>query len=175
MEREGVVNIDDINLDQPLASEDATQNEEMESRMKQRKPYKRKTGQARIKDTTQSKKIRAEKKKARKAMKEKGILNRMVLIFVFIYISMCSIGSLHPIHWFQLADDAVVITSLENENQLLCSHFSWWCKWTSMIVCVDKYSTSFVPFLLKLVLNYDLVLTVDIGESCICQDNHIHL
>jgi len=76
LEREGVVNIDDINLDQPLASEDATQNEEMESRMKQRKPYKRKTGQARIKDTTQSKKIRAEKKKARKAMKEKGILNR---------------------------------------------------------------------------------------------------
>ena len=79
------MNIDDINLDQPLASEDAAQNEEVESRLKQRKPYKRKTGQARIKDTTQSKKIRAEKKKARKAMKEKGILNRTVLVLFFLY------------------------------------------------------------------------------------------
>ena len=38
-----------------------------------------------------------------------------------------SLGSLHPTHWFQFADDAAVITSLENENQLLLNHFSRWC------------------------------------------------
>ncbi|XP_065060706.1 chromodomain-helicase-DNA-binding protein 5-like isoform X3 [Rhopilema esculentum] len=73
LEREGVVNIDDVNLDQALISEEQSQSfEEAELKAKQKRPHKRKTGQARIKDTTQSKKIRAEKKKARKAMKEKG-------------------------------------------------------------------------------------------------------
>ena len=87
LEREGVVNIDDINLDQPLISEDTTQSEDAESKLKQRKPYKRKSGQARIKDTTQSKKLKAEKKKARKALKEKGILNRKKCIWACIYVS----------------------------------------------------------------------------------------
>ena len=31
---------------------------------------------------------------------------------------------LNPLHWFQFADDAAVITSMENENQLLLNHFS---------------------------------------------------
>ena len=35
-----------------------------------------------------------------------------------------SISSLRPIHWFQFADDAAVITGLVNENQLLRSHFT---------------------------------------------------
>ena len=35
-----------------------------------------------------------------------------------------SLNSLYTIHWFQFADDATVITGLENENQLLLNHFS---------------------------------------------------
>ena len=31
---------------------------------------------------------------------------------------------LNPTHWFQFADDAAVITSLENENQILLHHYS---------------------------------------------------
>ena len=34
-----------------------------------------------------------------------------------------------PIHWFQCADDAAVITGLENENQILLNHFTRWCVW----------------------------------------------
>ena len=84
-----------------------------------------------------------------------------------------SLGSLYPTHWFQFADDAAVINTLENENQLLLNHFSRWCTWANMIICVDKRSTfgikkasSFsVQYLPKLVLNHDLVPTVDIGKS----------
>ena len=35
---------------------------------------------------------------------------------------------LNPIHWFQFADDASVITSLETENQHLLNRFSLWCQ-----------------------------------------------
>ena len=44
-----------------------------------------------------------------------------------------SLGSLLPTSWFQFADHAAVITSLENENQLLLNHY--------IIIRVDKYST----------------------------------
>ena len=38
-----------------------------------------------------------------------------------------TISSLNPIHWFQFADDAAVITGLQNENQFLLNHFTrWW-------------------------------------------------
>ena len=47
----------------------------------------------------------------------------------------------NPIHWFQFADDAAVITSQEKDNQILLNRFSVWCQWASMIICVDKYST----------------------------------
>ena len=102
-----------------------------------------------------------------------------------------SLGSLHPTHWFQFADDAAVITSLENENQLLLNHFSRWCTWANMIIRVDKCSTfgikkastSSVQYLPKLVLNHDLVPTIEIGKSFkylgrhfnFTMDNHNHM
>ena len=52
-----------------------------------------------------------------------------------------TISSLCPIHWFQFADDAAVITGLENENQILLNHFIRWCAWADMIIRVDKCST----------------------------------
>ena len=83
-----------------------------------------------------------------------------------------STASLTPLHWFQFADDAAVITSLEQENQLLLNHFSRWCNWADMTIRVDKCSsfgikktsTSSVHFLPKLI-NHDLVPTVSIGSS----------
>ncbi len=46
-----------------------------------------------------------------------------------------------PIHWFQFADDAAVISSQEKENQIILIRFSVWCQWANMIICVDKCST----------------------------------
>jgi hypothetical protein len=48
---------------------------------------------------------------------------------------------LNPIHWFQFADDAAVITGQEKENQLLLNRFTVWCQWSKMIIRVDKFST----------------------------------
>ena len=49
-----------------------------------------------------------------------------------------STSSILPIHWFQFADDAAVITGLENENKILLNHFTRWCTWANMIISVDK-------------------------------------
>jgi hypothetical protein len=48
---------------------------------------------------------------------------------------------LNPIHWFQFADDAAVITSQESENQHLLNRFSIWCQWSNMIIdpVVNQY------------------------------------
>ena len=46
--------------------------------------------------------------------------------------------SVNTTHWFQFADDAAVITSLEKENQILLHHFSGWCNWAGMKIRVDK-------------------------------------
>ena len=37
-----------------------------------------------------------------------------------------------PLHWFQFADDAAVITGDERENQLLLNCFTIWCQWAGM-------------------------------------------
>ena len=37
-----------------------------------------------------------------------------------------------PRNWFQFADDAVAVTSLEGENQILLNLFSKWCSWSEM-------------------------------------------
>ena len=47
----------------------------------------------------------------------------------------------NPIHWFQFADDAAVISSQERESQILLNRFSVWCQWANMIIRVDKCST----------------------------------
>ena len=84
-----------------------------------------------------------------------------------------STSSLLPIHWFQFADDAAVITGLENENQILLNHFTRWCTWANMIIRVDKCSTfgirksatASMQYLPKLFINQVTVPTVDIGKS----------
>ena len=52
-----------------------------------------------------------------------------------------TINSLYPVHWFQFANDAAVITGLENENQILLNHFTRWCAWADMKISVNKCST----------------------------------
>ena len=47
----------------------------------------------------------------------------------------------HPIHWFQFADDAAVVTSDERENQLLLNCFTTWCQWACMQIRMDKCIT----------------------------------
>ena len=46
-----------------------------------------------------------------------------------------------PRHWHQFADDAVVLTGQEYENQILLNAFTTWCTWCNMIICVDKCKT----------------------------------
>ena len=102
-----------------------------------------------------------------------------------------TINSLYPVHWFQFADDAAVITGLENENQTLLNHFTRWCAWANMKIRVDKCSTfgikksstSSTQYLPKLIINHDVVPTVDIGKSFkylgrrfnYAMDNQIHM
>ncbi|CAB3983194.1 Hypothetical predicted protein, partial [Paramuricea clavata] len=80
---------------------------------------------------------------------------------------------LNPIHWFQFADDAAVITGQESENQHLLNRFSIWCRWSNMIIRVDKCSTfgikkaitKSVQYLPKLIISNNLIPTVKIGEA----------
>ena len=44
-------------------------------------------------------------------------------------------------HWYQFADDAAAVTSLESENQILLNAFGRWCTWANMVVRVDKCHT----------------------------------
>ena len=84
-----------------------------------------------------------------------------------------STNFLHPIHWFQFADDAAVITGLERENQVLLNHFTRWCSWADMTIRVEKCmsfgikksSNSSVQFCPKLLINQNLVPAVEIGNS----------
>ena len=80
---------------------------------------------------------------------------------------------LNPVHWFQFADDAAVISGHERANQLLLNRFTLWCQWSDMLIRVDKCSTfgikkettRSVQYLPKLFLNNLLVPRVPIGES----------
>ena len=69
-----------------------------------------------------------------------------------------------PVHWFQLADDAAVITSGEKENQILLNCFTRWCQWANFVIRVDKfvtgvkkYSTRSTQFQPKLFIDKQLV------------------
>ena len=76
-----------------------------------------------------------------------------------------SFKMLNPLHWFQFADDAAVITGQESENQHLLNRFSIWCQWANMIIRVDKCSTfgikkvitKSVQYLPKLLINNQLI------------------
>ena len=80
---------------------------------------------------------------------------------------------LNPVHWFQFADDAAVISSQESENQHLLNRFSIWCQWSNMIIRVDKCSTfgikktltKAVQYLPKLLINNQLIPKISIGEA----------
>ena len=48
---------------------------------------------------------------------------------------------LTPRHWLQFADDTAIVTSLQEDNQLLCNVFSKWCSWADLIIRVDKCHT----------------------------------
>ncbi|CAB3986396.1 Hypothetical predicted protein [Paramuricea clavata] len=80
---------------------------------------------------------------------------------------------LNPVHLFQFADDAAVITGQESENQHLLNRFSIWCQWSNMIIRVDKCSTfgikkaitKSVQYLPKLQIDNNLIPTIKIGEA----------
>ena len=80
---------------------------------------------------------------------------------------------LNPIHWFQFADDAAVISSQESENQHLLNRFSIWCQWSNMIIRVDKCCTfgikkaltKSIQYLPKLLINNQLIPTTRLGEN----------
>ena len=84
-----------------------------------------------------------------------------------------SLQFLNPIHWFQFADDAAVISSQESENQHLLNRFSIWCQWSNMIIRVDKCSTfgikktltKSIQYLPKLLINKQLIPKINIGEA----------
>ena len=45
----------------------------------------------------------------------------------FFNFGYCTFKGFLPRNWFQFADDAVAVTSLEGENQILLNLFSKWC------------------------------------------------
>ena len=74
-----MINLDEVNFEQEMMAEPGPgMSESDQMRKKRERSLKRRSGQARIKDTTQSKKIRAEKKKAKLANSKKGIYERAV-------------------------------------------------------------------------------------------------
>ena len=78
-----------------------------------------------------------------------------------------------PIHWFQFADDAAVVTTNEHENQLLLNCFTKWCTWSDMFIRVDKcvmfgvrkLSSRSLQYEPKLFINNEIVPTVKSGDS----------
>ena len=78
-----------------------------------------------------------------------------------------------PLHWFQFADDAAVVTTNERENQLLLNCFTKWCQWSNMVIRVDKcltfgikkFSSRSLQYEPKLFVNNKTVPTVKSGES----------
>ena len=80
---------------------------------------------------------------------------------------------LNPIHWFQFADDAAIVSGQEKENQMLLNRFTIWCQWAQMIIRVDKCSTfgirkqlsKSIQYLPKLFINNCLVPRVELGKS----------
>ena len=78
-----------------------------------------------------------------------------------------------PVHWFQFANGAAIITSGEKENQILLNCFTRWCQWASFVIRVDKcvmfdvkkYSTRSIQFQPKLLIDSKLIPPVKHGES----------
>ena len=47
----------------------------------------------------------------------------------------CNIMS--PCHWFQFADDSALVTSIEEDSQVLLNVFTKWSAWASLIIKVN--------------------------------------
>ena len=85
-----------------------------------------------------------------------------------------------PRNWFQFADDAAAITSLECENQLLVNLFSRWCNWADMLIRPDKChtfgmkksSTKSIQYSPKVYINNILVDSVKEGEPFLYLGRH---
>ena len=81
--------------------------------------------------------------------------------------------NLNPVHWFQFADDTAVISGQESENQHLLNCFTIWCKWSQMVIQVDKCvtfgikksATRSIQYLPKLLVNSELVPCVRLEDS----------
>ena len=85
---------------------------------------------------------------------------------------------LSPRNWFQFADDLALVTSTEQDSQLLRNLFTKWCKWTNLIVRVDKcktfgikkndtLSTQLKPYVR---VNNELIPPVKMGDNFIYLD-----
>ena len=78
-----------------------------------------------------------------------------------------------PVHWFQFADDAAVITSGEKENQSLLNCYTRWCQCANVLIRVDKcitfgvreYSTRSIQFQPKLLIDKQIGPPVKNGDS----------
>ena len=87
-----------------------------------------------------------------------------------------------PRNWFQFADDAASVTSLESENQLLLNVFSRWCRWSDMIIRVDKChsfgihkkGTLSVQYKPKLYMDNELVPPIEIDKPFTYLGRHFH-
>ena len=81
--------------------------------------------------------------------------------------------NVNPVHWFQFADDAAGISGQESENQHLLNHFTLWCKWSQMVIPVDKCvtfgieksATKSIQYLPKLLVNSEVVPCARLGDS----------
>ena len=78
-----------------------------------------------------------------------------------------------PRHWYQFADDAVAVTAMESDNQILLNIFNRWCTWCDMIIHTGKchsFGIRKVRSTAKqvkpvLYLNNVYIKPIDIGES----------
>ena len=78
-----------------------------------------------------------------------------------------------PIHWFQFADDAAVVTTNERKNKIPLNCFTKWCTRSDMIISVDKcvtfgiqkFSPHFLQYEPKLFFNNEYVPTFKSGDS----------
>ena len=85
-----------------------------------------------------------------------------------------------PRNWFQFADDAAAVTSLESENQLLVNLFSRWCNWADMEIRPDKChtfgikksSTKSIQYSPKVYINNVLVKSLKKDESFLYLGRH---
>ena len=84
--------------------------------------------------------------------------------------SYCDIMSTR--HWFQIADDSSLVTSTEEDSQLLLNVFTKGCTWTSLVLKVSKcktygikrYGCKSIQFKPYLRTNNELIPPVKINE-----------